>query len=112
LLKPSGGEGRWCVSRHSLKCKHISCLLIELGREIVFAGTHGDGIYAAEDQGRSWMRKDRGGEFPDIYSLNFVESGGELRLYAGTEPARSGARRVAAPAFHVWLGHCCGFYRG
>jgi hypothetical protein len=70
LLKPSGGEGRWCVSRRSLKCKHISCLLIELGREIVFAGTHGDGIYAAEDQGRSWMRKDRGGEFPDIYSLN------------------------------------------
>jgi len=89
LSRPDALEAKaaWRVSRRLLEGKHISCLLIEPGRGIFFAATHGDGIYASEDEGRTWVRKDRGVEFADIYSLNFVESGGELRLYAGTEPA-------------------------
>lgn len=86
-LSRAEAKAAWRVSRRSLEGKHISCLLIEPRRQIVLAGTHGDGIYASEDQGRSWVSKARGIEFPDIYSLNFVEAGGELRLYAGTEPA-------------------------
>jgi photosystem II stability/assembly factor-like uncharacterized protein len=77
----------WRAGRRALEGKHISCLLIEPGRGIFFAATHGDGIYASEDSGRTWARKDRGVEFPDVYSMNFVEDGGGLRLYAGTEPA-------------------------
>ena len=89
LSRPDTPEAKvaWRVSRRSLEGKHISCLLIEPSRGILFAGTHGNGIYASEDQGRTWMSKGRGVEFPNIYSLNFAESEGELRLYAGTEPA-------------------------
>jgi len=86
-LSRSEAKAAWRVIRRSLEGKHISCLLIEPGRGILFAGTHGAGIYASEDQGRTWARKDRGVEFANIYSLNFVEGSGELRLYAGTEPA-------------------------
>jgi photosystem II stability/assembly factor-like uncharacterized protein len=80
-------KGAWSVSRRLLEGKHISGLLVEPGKGILFAGTHGDGIYASRDQGRTWERKDRGVEFHDVYSMNFVQAGGELRLYAGPEPA-------------------------
>jgi len=86
-LSRSGPKAAWQVSHRSLEGKHVSALLVEPGQKLLFAGTHGDGIYASRDQGRSWQRKDRGVEFPDIYSLNCVQANGERRLYAGTEPA-------------------------
>lgn len=77
----------WSESRRTLNDKHVSALMVEPRKGTIFAGTHGDGIYASEDGGVSWERRDRGVEFLNIYSLNFVEVGDEVRLYAGAEPA-------------------------
>jgi len=86
-LRRSGDRSPWEVAHRSLEGKHVSALLLEPTRGLLFAGTHGDGIYASQDQGQSWQRKDRGMSSADIYSMNCVQAGGELRLYAGTEPA-------------------------
>lgn len=87
LTRPAP-KAAWQVSRRSLEGKHVSTLMVEPTRGAVFAGTHGDGIYASQDQGRTWQRKDRGVKSPDIYSMNLVQAGSQLRLYAGTEPAQ------------------------
>jgi len=87
FLAPAEPNAQWRVNRQALQGKHISALLIESSLGILFAGTHGDAIYASRDQGQTWERKARGLRFPDVYSLNFVQAGGQLRLYAGTEPA-------------------------
>lgn len=83
----------WKEQGRTLPDKHISALIIEPRGGAIFAGTHGDGIYASDDGGRSWERRDRGVEFPNIYSLGAVAFGDELRLYAGTEPAHLYASR-------------------
>src|SRR4030095_9993694 len=52
-----------------------------------FAGTHGDGIHASDDGGRTWQRKDRGVTSPNIYSMSAVRAADGVRPCAGTEPA-------------------------
>jgi photosystem II stability/assembly factor-like uncharacterized protein len=90
----------WSESRRALEGNHISALVIEPSRGTIFAGTHGDGIYASADGGRTWDRRDAGVVSPNIYSLAAAQAGGgqpnsptggpaggEQRIYAGTEPA-------------------------
>jgi photosystem II stability/assembly factor-like uncharacterized protein len=86
-LTRSGPGGRWEQSRRALEGKHISALMIEPQGGAIFAGTHNDGLYRSRDGGYTWDRSDRGIGFPEVYSLNYVEDGGKVRLYAGTEPA-------------------------
>ncbi len=78
---------RWSESRRALEGKHISALMIEPSRGTIFAGTHGAGLYASNDGGRTWDRRDAGIASPDIYSLASAQAGGEQQVYAGTEPA-------------------------
>lgn len=86
-VRRPAARGEWQVSGRSLEGKHISALMVEPTRGLVFAGTHGDGLYASEDGGRTWRRRDRGIRFSNFYSLSFVQADGQARLYAGTEPA-------------------------
>ena len=86
-LARSAVGGSWREASRTLQGKHISTLMIEPTRGVVFAGTHGDGIYASDDGGRNWERRDRGVAHGNIYSLNWVEGRDGPRLYAGTEPA-------------------------
>lgn len=79
--------GAWESSGQSLKGKHISALLAVPSRGLFLAGTHREGVYASTDGGKNWQRRDRGLTLSDIYALNSVEVGGEIRIYAGTEPA-------------------------
>jgi photosystem II stability/assembly factor-like uncharacterized protein len=83
----SRSAGSWRESRRGLEGKHIGALMVEPSRGVIFAGTHGDGLYASEDGGATWERRDNGIASDDIYGLNYVQAGGEVRLYAGTEPA-------------------------
>src|SRR5438128_1126511 len=85
LRRDAGGA--WAVSEHGLRGKHVSALSVEPTRGLIFAGTHGDGIHASDDGGRTWQRRDAGLGFADIYSVNWTQVDGQLRLYAGTEPA-------------------------
>ena len=80
-------NGDWRESRRMLEDKHVGSLAIEPTRGVIFAGTHKSGLWASEDGGRTWDRRDAGIESDDIYGLNCVVAGNEVRVYAGTEPA-------------------------
>jgi photosystem II stability/assembly factor-like uncharacterized protein len=47
----------------------------------------GDYVYLSEDDGRTWRQSRDGIADPDVYALNCVQVGDEVRVYAGTEPA-------------------------
>jgi photosystem II stability/assembly factor-like uncharacterized protein len=85
-LRRSGGE--WREARRMLEDKHVGSIAVEPRSGMIFAGAHKGGLWASEDGGASWERAQRGIEFDDIYSLNTVQVGDEVRIYAGTEPAR------------------------
>jgi photosystem II stability/assembly factor-like uncharacterized protein len=84
-LNRSGGE--WRESRRMLDGKHIGSIVVEPRSGLIFAGAHKGGLWASEDGGQSWDRTDSGIESDDIYAMNSVQAGDQVRLYAGTEPA-------------------------
>lgn len=86
-VRRSGDGEQWQVHEKSLEGKQVSALLIQPTRGVLFAGTHGHGVYASVDHGRTWHRRDLGIQFENIYMLSFVYVDGQPRLYAGTEPA-------------------------
>ncbi|HZT06459.1 MAG TPA: glycosyl hydrolase [Chloroflexota bacterium] len=87
LLSRNSPGSEWSERRRTLQGKHVSSLLFEPSRGTLFAGVHKDGIYASLDAGATWQRRDDGIEFKDIYSMSCVEVDGQVRLYAGSEPA-------------------------
>lgn len=87
FLNRSSASAPWHQTRRELEGKHISALMLEPRSGAIFAGTHEDGLHVSKDGGRTWGRTDRGIQFPNIYSLNYVEADATARVYAGTEPA-------------------------
>lgn len=87
FLRRSGPGHPWLREGQALRGKHVSSLLTEPSRGMLFAGTHGQGLHASEDGGKTWEVRVRGLVSEHIYSMNYVESGGQVLLYAGTEPA-------------------------
>ena len=81
------GSG-WQESGRTLRGKHVSSITIEPATGMVFAGTHGAGLWASKDGGHNWELRDNGIESNNIYALNCVQAGAETRIYAGTEPAQ------------------------
>jgi photosystem II stability/assembly factor-like uncharacterized protein len=79
--------GTWRETRRMLEDRHVGSIAIEPTRGIIFAGAHNGGLWASEDGGRTWERRDAGIEAEEFYGLNWVRAGDELRIYAGTEPA-------------------------
>ena len=78
----------WKVARHSLAGLHVGALLFEPGRDALFAATHGGGVHASADRGRTWEPRTRGLTIPHVWTLASVERNGAPVLYAGAEPAR------------------------
>lgn len=83
----SSPGGTWSESRRMLEGKHVGSIAVEARSGAIFAGVHGGGVWASEDGGRSWEARSSGIQSDDIYGLNCVEAGAEVRIYAGTEPA-------------------------
>jgi photosystem II stability/assembly factor-like uncharacterized protein len=77
----------WEQSNHGLQGKHVGSMTVDPRSGIIFAGTHKGGLWASEDGGIHWDRRDNGIESDNIYGLNHVHDGSETRIYAGTEPA-------------------------
>ena len=77
----------WGETGRTLAGKHIASIAIEPRSGAILAGVHSGGLWASLDSGKTWARRDKGIEFDNIYGLNFVLAGDELRLYAGTDPA-------------------------
>lgn len=86
LGRPAAGAP-WRETARYLQGKHVESLVVEPTRGIIFAGLNRGGLWASEDGGRSWERRDEGIASDKLYALNYVLAGDELRLYAGTEPA-------------------------
>src|SRR4051794_10921500 len=84
-LQRSGGE--WRESRRMIEDRHVGSIAIDPIRGVIFAGAHKGGVWASEDHGQTWDRRDTGMETDNVYGLNCVWAGDELRIYAGTEPA-------------------------
>jgi photosystem II stability/assembly factor-like uncharacterized protein len=80
-------DGSWRESGRMLEGKHIGSIAIEPTRGVIFAGVHEGGLWASEDGGQTWERRDSGIGQDDFYGLNCVQVGSEVRVYAGTEPA-------------------------
>ena len=84
-LRRAGGT--WRETVRALEGKHVSNLVEDPETGRLFAGTHGEGIHASDDGGRTWTRKDRGVDHANIYSMSVARGDDGVRIYAGTEPA-------------------------
>ena len=87
VLIEADGDGQWRVSHRSLRGQHISAIIVERESGVIFAGAFFGSVYASQDGGRSWERRDSGITFHDVYSLASVRLNGNARIYAGTQPA-------------------------
>ena len=94
FLSRSGQGGVWREGRRALDDKHIHVLLIEPTRGILFAGTHGDGIYASSDGGRTWEQRNEGLRSLDIYCMESLARGYNEKCPVGRES--DGLRRHSA----------------
>src|SRR5262245_38855139 len=71
LQRSRPGEA-WREAGRALGGAHISNLVEDPETGRLFAGTHGDGIHASDDGGRTWQRKDRGVAHANIYAMSAV----------------------------------------
>jgi photosystem II stability/assembly factor-like uncharacterized protein len=86
LERAPDGAG-WHVASRALTDQHIHALLIEPESGTIFAGASHGSIFASDDGGHIWERRDHGLTEHNVYSLACARLAGGARLYAGTEPA-------------------------
>src|SRR4029453_14480299 len=86
FARPESG-GPWRQTGRTLEGDHISSILVEPTRGVIFPRTQESGLWASEDGGETWERRDAGIPHQNFYGLNCNQVGDELRIYAGTEPA-------------------------
>jgi photosystem II stability/assembly factor-like uncharacterized protein len=77
----------WHEAGRSLQNQQVNALTHEPTRGLLFAGTQDAGIHVSADDGRTWERRDRGIAEPRVWTINYTQAGGQLKLYAGVEPA-------------------------
>jgi photosystem II stability/assembly factor-like uncharacterized protein len=87
LRRDSQGGSGWSVAHRALTDKHIHAVIIEPTTNTIFAGVTHDTIYASQDDGQTWEKRDNGITQQDIYSLAATKINGKVRLFAGTQPA-------------------------
>jgi photosystem II stability/assembly factor-like uncharacterized protein len=77
----------WEIVKGALEGNHVVALTIEPASGTIFASAHNGGIRASTDGGKSWQPRSKGIPFENVYCLNCSCFGGQVKLYAGTEPA-------------------------
>src|SRR5919109_5565519 len=82
IERDADGRG-WHVTYRALTDKHIHALLIEPESGTVFAGANQGSIFASEDGGRTWERRDNGLTEHDVYSLACARLDGATHIFAG-----------------------------
>ena len=81
------GAAGWAFVERTLAEKHIHALAQDPVSGTWFCGVEHGGVYASEDDGHTWEKRDEGITEQDIYSLSVAEVDGKTRVFAGTEPA-------------------------
>src|SRR5476651_664425 len=79
-------DAPWKLAARTLDDRHVSSLAKEPGRGGVFAGAHSGGLFFSDDDGMHWERRTTGLTIDHVFCVNFVAEGGDVALYAGTEP--------------------------
>ena len=82
------GAAGWVAVERTLEGKHVHALVQDPAGGTWFCGVEHGGVYASDDDGRTWEKRDSGVDEQDIYSLSVAEVNGGTRVFAGTEPAR------------------------
>lgn len=80
-------EGRWNKAGQLLAGYHVCSLVIEPTGGAMIAGTHNGGVAISRDQGANWSFCNEGLGSLNVFSVATSNVAGEVRLYAGTEPA-------------------------
>jgi len=77
-------DGEWTVERH-LADQDVRCLAVDpLNRNVVYAGTQGNGVLRSDDSGRNWRQAGMEGKIIKSLAASPIEPG---VVYAGTKPA-------------------------
>src|SRR5208282_73033 len=76
----------WRIAARSLEGSHISSIIFPTA-ELTFAAIYHGGVMMSRDGGRTWEHRDNGILPDDVHSLGSTSLNGQLRLFAGTEPA-------------------------
>jgi photosystem II stability/assembly factor-like uncharacterized protein len=77
----------WRIANRALTDKHISAMITEPQSGAIFAGAFQGGVHASLDGGKTWQARDNGMTQNNVYSLAAKRHNGNVRLFAGTEPA-------------------------
>src|SRR5262245_2361443 len=86
IERDSSGPG-WHVADRSLTDKHVHAILIEPDSGTVFAGMKHGSLFASQDGGRTWERRDKGLTEQNVYRLDWARLGAVDRVVACTAPA-------------------------
>jgi photosystem II stability/assembly factor-like uncharacterized protein len=87
IVRLERASGTWREAGRKCEGQHFGAIAIEPTRGVIFAGAHKGGFWVSEDNGQTWERRTNGMASEDVYGVNCVQAGDELRVYAGTEPA-------------------------
>src|SRR5438105_10419199 len=79
-LRRTEPGGPWRETSRALAGTHVSNLVEDPATGRLFAGTHGEGIHARDDGGRTWARKDHGVEHPNIYAMSAARGADGVRI--------------------------------
>jgi photosystem II stability/assembly factor-like uncharacterized protein len=80
-------EAPWEESGRYLEGKHVNAIVVEPFTGTTFVGTQGQGLWVSRDNRRTWEEAGEGIPHEKIATISQVEVNGQVRLYAGTEPA-------------------------
>lgn len=91
--------GEWQVAERGLRGLHVSSLVADQVRNVVYAGTHGEGVFRQRGGG-DWQAASGGLESLNVFSLALTDDERGHVLYAGTEPAYLYRSGDEAQAWH------------
>lgn len=78
-------NGEWCIEL-LLTDQDVRCLAADpLHREVIYAGTQGNGVQRSDDGGRTWRPAGLAGQIVKALAVSRTQPG---TVYAGTKPAQ------------------------
>src|SRR4029434_5454866 len=83
----AGSASEWRLTHRALTDKHISAIIKEPESGLTFAGAFHGSVHASSDDGKTWEPRNNGLTETDVYSLAARRVNGQVRFFAGTEPA-------------------------
>ena len=70
----------WHEAGRSLQEQQVNALTREPTHGLLFAGTQDAGLHVSADDGRTWERRDSGIEQARVWTVNYTQAGGQVKL--------------------------------